>query len=262
MSQSEDGKLKVESAISGLSQGTHGFHIHEYGVIDGSCGNTGGHFDPHHSHGTDVLPAGDLDSLVASVDGIVFNEQIADQATMWGDDTILGRSIVLHATAHDHVPKARIACCAIKVAKAPKAESTDDTDWSAEQKPSTQLDPLLRALKKETQQVTGRKFRMWSPKKVQTAPLADGQTKYRAVVKTDVGMVQVDLLDGRSGQYIQPEVIAVAYLDLKEKDDVEEKPQAAQHAHHGPAMRPPAPFAPRYGMPHPMPYQHAPRPFW
>ena len=57
--------------VFGLSKGSHGFHVHEFGDISGGCGSTGGHYNTDMTdHGAFSDPrqsrhTGDLKSLVA-----------------------------------------------------------------------------------------------------------------------------------------------------------------------------------------------------
>ena len=47
---SGDGPLHVSIDVTGIDQSSptqHGFHVHQYGKLDGGCGSTGSHFNPH-----------------------------------------------------------------------------------------------------------------------------------------------------------------------------------------------------------------------
>jgi len=41
-----DGSVKVNGRVSGLSQGLHGFHVHEKGDVRNDCRAAGDHFNP------------------------------------------------------------------------------------------------------------------------------------------------------------------------------------------------------------------------
>jgi Cu-Zn family superoxide dismutase len=42
----EDGNVRVNGKIFGLSQGAHGFHVHEKGDVRNGCVAAGAHFNP------------------------------------------------------------------------------------------------------------------------------------------------------------------------------------------------------------------------
>ena len=51
-SQKKDKKTKVEYCVSGLKDGLHGFHVHEYGDLTDGCKSTCSHFNPNNKcHG-------------------------------------------------------------------------------------------------------------------------------------------------------------------------------------------------------------------
>ena len=41
-----DGSVRVNGRVSGLQQGTHGFHVHEKGDVRNGCIAAGDHFNP------------------------------------------------------------------------------------------------------------------------------------------------------------------------------------------------------------------------
>lgn len=44
----DDGYItKIEATITGLSDGLHGFHIHEFGNLIKGCISAGPHYNPH-----------------------------------------------------------------------------------------------------------------------------------------------------------------------------------------------------------------------
>ncbi|MEN9481321.1 MAG: hypothetical protein RLZZ298_2716 [Pseudomonadota bacterium] len=115
-------KLRVIAEVSGLSPGPHGFHIHEKGDCSAPDGTSaGGHFNPtgkphgnpeHADHHAGDLPqlvadAKGVAKLVGYIDGLKLND---------GEGGIVGRSVIVHATADDFKTQptgnsgARFAC--------------------------------------------------------------------------------------------------------------------------------------------------------
>ena len=102
---------------------THGFHVHEFGDLTNGCESTGGHFDPdgtmHAGHRN--KPKGDLQSLKADRLGWASMTETDDKISLFGENTILGRGIVLHKGDIDHTTagnaEKRVACCTIGLAK-------------------------------------------------------------------------------------------------------------------------------------------------
>ena len=136
-------KMELTATVSGLSPGSHGFHVHAFGDISGGCKSTGGHFNPtgtdHGAHDDphDERHVGDLKSLVADRDGNVQVTQTDSLAGLWGDDSIIGRGLVLHG-GQDDLGRGgnagslangnagpRVACCVIGIAAEPKEEPTE-----------------------------------------------------------------------------------------------------------------------------------------
>ncbi|HLR31216.1 MAG TPA: superoxide dismutase family protein, partial [Fodinibius sp.] len=95
--------VQVQAEISGLSEGNHGFHIHQYGDCTAPDGSSaGGHFNPDnndHAGPTDSpRHMGDMGNIEADAEG---------NATLnYGDSTIsidqiLGRAVVVHGGEDD-----------------------------------------------------------------------------------------------------------------------------------------------------------------
>jgi Cu-Zn family superoxide dismutase len=124
----EGDSIKVVADVEGLTPGKHGFHIHEYGDCSAPDGtSTGGHFNPtNQPHGapTDVLRhVGDLGNLVADKDGKAHYEWTDHVISFKGQNSIIGRGIIIHAGEDDlHTQPtgnagARVACGVIGIAK-------------------------------------------------------------------------------------------------------------------------------------------------
>jgi Cu-Zn family superoxide dismutase len=125
--QKSDGIL-VTADVQGLSPGKLGFHIHEFGDcsrLDGK--SAGGHFNPtSKNHGgpeSEERHVGDLGNLVAGNDGTAHYEWTDTLISFSGQNSILGRAIIVHAGEDDLVSQptgnagARLACGVIGLAK-------------------------------------------------------------------------------------------------------------------------------------------------
>lgn len=71
--QNYQGGVLISGRIQGLSQGLHGFHVHEKGDLSEQCTAAGGHFNPfktNHGAPTDyVRHVGDLGNIQANYNG-------------------------------------------------------------------------------------------------------------------------------------------------------------------------------------------------
>jgi Cu-Zn family superoxide dismutase len=113
--------VHIEARVTGLSVGSHGFHVHEKGDCGGDFSGAGPHFNPAgHAHaGPDAAEAhaGDLGNLLAAADG---NAQITMRSRRFtlddGPNGIIGKSVIVHAEQDDLATQptgnsgARIAC--------------------------------------------------------------------------------------------------------------------------------------------------------
>lgn len=116
-----EGGILITAEVSGLTPGKHGFHIHEYGDCNSPDGmSAGGHFNPSNAKhgGPDYADrhAGDLGNLVANEMGIAVYNRLDTVIQLNGKDTIVGRSIIVHALPDDYVTQptgnagGRLAC--------------------------------------------------------------------------------------------------------------------------------------------------------
>ena len=90
--------------VDGMSDGLHGFHVHESGDTTDGCASMGGHYDPHgvHRHGGPhhrLRHLGDLGNLRAQGGCLQDVTFVAPELTLEG---IRDRGIVLHAREDDH----------------------------------------------------------------------------------------------------------------------------------------------------------------
>ncbi|MBM17589.1 MAG: superoxide dismutase [Epsilonproteobacteria bacterium] len=98
--------IRVVAKLTGLSEGKHGFHVHEYGEctsVDGMC--TGDHFNPTdapHGHpDNDFVHVGDLGNIIANQHGEAHYDAINKHMTFFGPKCIIGRGLIVHADPDD-----------------------------------------------------------------------------------------------------------------------------------------------------------------
>lgn len=112
----------------------HGLHVHQFGDMRDGCESMGPHFNPYNrTHGSPWNPSnarhvGDLGNVMQTPRGNVNTRVVDYLASLLGEDTIIGRGMVLHAGRDDlglnrDNPEslktgnagARLACCVIGV---------------------------------------------------------------------------------------------------------------------------------------------------
>jgi Cu-Zn family superoxide dismutase len=101
-----DAGIKITGTVTGLTPGKHGFHVHQYGDLTKADGTSaGGHFNPHGSEHAgphaDHRHVGDLGNIVADESGTAVVSIVDTQLTFSGDNSIIGRSVVVHAGEDD-----------------------------------------------------------------------------------------------------------------------------------------------------------------
>lgn len=95
----------VSGQLKGLAPGKHGFHIHQFGDYTNGCMSAGGHFNPagkNHGAPEDTeRHAGDLGNIEAGEDGVATVEIKDSQVPLIGENSIIGRSVVVHEKEDD-----------------------------------------------------------------------------------------------------------------------------------------------------------------
>jgi len=120
--------IKIIADVQGLKPGKHGFHVHEHGDCSGADGmKAGGHFNPTDSkHGgpdSAERHVGDFGNLEADEKGRAYYERVDTLITFEGPNSILDKSIIIHADPDDFVTQptgnsgARIGCAKIEAVK-------------------------------------------------------------------------------------------------------------------------------------------------
>jgi Cu-Zn family superoxide dismutase len=99
--------VEIEADIGGLSPGSHGFHIHEFGDCSAADGSSaGGHFNPegkpHGGPDSAVAHAGDYGNLEADASGHAVLKLVSHRITLdQGPNGVIGRSVIVHGKADD-----------------------------------------------------------------------------------------------------------------------------------------------------------------
>lgn len=105
--QESEAGLASHAKIVGLPAGsTHAYHVHVYGDCTSDDGKSAGtHF---HFEGSSLNPpadieeiTGNLGELVADDQGVATHRALIPEATLQGEYTLLGRSVVIHAKPND-----------------------------------------------------------------------------------------------------------------------------------------------------------------
>jgi Cu-Zn family superoxide dismutase len=121
-------RVRVLAKVTGLTPGSHGFHIHEKGDCSApDATSAGGHFNPtnkrHGNPATGEHHGGDMPMLEADASGNAMLDVTLDTVTFGeGANGILGRSVVVHKDPDDFQTQpagnsgARVACAVIAAA--------------------------------------------------------------------------------------------------------------------------------------------------
>jgi Cu-Zn family superoxide dismutase len=129
VSFAKDGKgVRITANVEGLSPGLHGFHIHEFGDCSSpDASSAGGHFNPtgmpHAGPKAEKRHVGDLGNLEAAKNGVAKLEVTDDVISLEGPESIVGRSVIIHARTDDLKTQpaggagARVACGVIGISK-------------------------------------------------------------------------------------------------------------------------------------------------
>lgn len=103
----EAGGLRVIADLEGLDgSGPHGFHVHETGSCEPpGFESAGGHFNPagapHACPPTTPRHAGDLGNVEIGEDGTGHLELTTDQLTLEGEDSVVGKAVLVHGHVDD-----------------------------------------------------------------------------------------------------------------------------------------------------------------
>lgn len=103
-----DGSVEVEVALTGLSAGTHGFHVHEFGSCADNGNAAGGHFNPmnmpHASPEAASHHAGDFGNIQVTAGGEARTTFTTRAITVSeGPRSVVGKAVIVHADRDDLV---------------------------------------------------------------------------------------------------------------------------------------------------------------
>ena len=120
----EAGGVRVIANLTGLTEGDHGFHIHEKGDCSAADGTSaGGHFNPEGTaHGAPDAAerhVGDLGNITADASGDATYNRLDTHLELNGANTIIGLAVVVHALPDDFsqptgAAGARVGCGVIE----------------------------------------------------------------------------------------------------------------------------------------------------
>lgn len=82
-----------------------GFHIHQFGDNTNGCTSAGPHFNPfgktHSAPEDETRHVGDLGNIKTNGSGVAKGTKTDKLATLFGENSILGRTVVVHAGQDD-----------------------------------------------------------------------------------------------------------------------------------------------------------------
>lgn len=101
--QDQGNPTVITGTITGLTPGEHGFHVHEFGDLSDGCDSAGAHFNPEGVEHGDLQEGhvGDMGNVTANEDGVAQINITAPRISLSGEQSIVGRAIVIHSDKDD-----------------------------------------------------------------------------------------------------------------------------------------------------------------
>lgn len=126
--QPADGGVRIDTEMANLPEGRHAYHVHLYGDCTADDGTSAGtHFNfrgPSRNPPEDIdRITGDLGEVVADAQGNASHSAVVEHASLTGPKSIIGRSVVVHASGNDPeqppigAAGPRLACGVIGIAE-------------------------------------------------------------------------------------------------------------------------------------------------
>jgi len=95
----------IDYEVKGLAPGDHGFHVHEKADFSNGCASAGPHYNPfgkwHGGPDDEDRHVGDLGNITADADGTAKGTVTDKFIKIFGEYTVVGRSIMIHADPDD-----------------------------------------------------------------------------------------------------------------------------------------------------------------